>query len=58
MTEYSKLDGIVEGNQDIILDMADKVWNTPELGYHEVNSSAYEGTVLARNGFTMNKPCF
>ena len=54
MTDYTKLDEIVENNKDIIIDMADKVWNTPELGYHEVESSSYEGTVLAKNGFNMS----
>jgi aminobenzoyl-glutamate utilization protein B len=54
MTNYSKLEEIVENNKDIIVDMADKVWNTPELGCREVKSSSYEGTVLAKNGFNMS----
>jgi len=54
MTDYSKLDAIVDSHKDTILDMADTVWNEAELGYHELKSSAYEGTVLADHGFAMS----
>jgi aminobenzoyl-glutamate utilization protein B len=54
MTDYSKLDEIVDKNADVIIDMADTVWNEPELGFHEVKSSAYEGIVLADHGFAMS----
>jgi aminobenzoyl-glutamate utilization protein B len=54
MTDYAKLDQIVDGHQDTVLDIADKVWNTPELGFHELKSSSYEGTVLADHGFAMS----
>jgi aminobenzoyl-glutamate utilization protein B len=54
MTDYSKLDEIVESNKDTIVDMADTVWNAAELGFQEAKSSAYEGTVLAKNAFNMS----
>ena len=50
MTDYSKLEKIVDSNADVIWDMADKVWDWAELGFREKKSSAYEAAVLEKNG--------
>lgn len=54
MTDYTKLEQIVKSNSDVILDMADKVWDWAELGFKEQKSSAYEAAVLEKNGFKMS----
>jgi aminobenzoyl-glutamate utilization protein B len=54
MTDYTKLEQIVESNSDVILDMAAKVWDWAELGFKEQKSSAYEAAVLEKNGFKMS----
>jgi len=54
MTDYSKLEKIVESNSDVIVDMADKIWEFAELGFQELKSSAYESAVLEKNGFEIS----
>jgi aminobenzoyl-glutamate utilization protein B len=54
MTDYTKLEQIVESHSDDILDMAAKVWDWAELGLKEQKSSAYEAAVLEKNGFKMS----
>ena len=54
MTDYTKLEQIVESHSDEILDMADKVWDWAELGFKEQKSSAYEAAVLEKYGFKMS----
>ena len=54
MTDYSKLEKIVDSNADVIWDMADKVWDWAELGFREKKSSAYEAAVLEKNGFKIS----
>jgi aminobenzoyl-glutamate utilization protein B len=54
MTDYTKLEQLVDSNADVVLDMADKVWKFAELGFNELKSSAYESTVLEKNGFKIS----
>ena len=54
MTDYTKLEQIVKSNSDVILDMADKVWDWAELGFKGQKSSAYEAAVLEKKGFRIS----
>ena len=50
MTDYTKLEKEVDAQADAIWDMASNVWTFAELGFEEVQSSAYESAVLEKNG--------
>ncbi len=51
MTDYKKLEKEVDAQAELIWDVASNVWEFAELGYEEVQSSAYESEVLEKNGF-------
>jgi len=51
MSDYGKIDREVNALSDTIWDMATKVWSFAELGFAELESSAYEAGVLAKSGF-------
>jgi len=54
MPDYEKIDELVRDQADTIWDMARKVWEFAELGFEEIQSSAYESAVLEQNGFEIS----
>jgi aminobenzoyl-glutamate utilization protein B len=54
MTDYKKLEKEVDAQAELIWDVASNVWEFAELGYEEVQSSAYESEVLEKNGFKIS----
>ncbi len=48
MTDYNKLEKEVDAQADAIWDVASKVWEFAELGFEEVQSSAYESEAFSR----------
>jgi aminobenzoyl-glutamate utilization protein B len=53
MTDYTNLEEEVNALGDVIWDMASKVWEFAELGFEELQSSAYESAVLEKHGFSI-----
>jgi len=53
MSDYTKIEKEVDAQADTMWDVASKVWELAELGYQELQSSAYESETLAKNGFTI-----
>ena len=53
MADYKKIDQEVAAQAHTIWDIASNVWKFAELGYEEVQSSAYECEALEANGFTI-----
>ncbi|MEK6235270.1 MAG: hypothetical protein N2C14_11225 [Planctomycetales bacterium] len=51
MTNYAKLEQEVAAQDDLIWDMASRVWEFAELGYQELESSAYESEILEKNDY-------
>ncbi len=54
MTDYTALENEVDAQADVIWDMASHVWEFAELGYRELESSAYESEVLEKSGFKIS----
>ena len=51
MKDYGKIEMEVNALSDTIWDMATNVWTFAELGFREINSSAYDAAVLVKAGF-------
>ena len=54
MTDYTKIEKEVDAIEEKIWDVASKIWEFAELGYHEVDSSAYASEALESEGFKIS----
>ena len=54
INDYSRIDKEVDALSDTIWDMATNVWTFAELGFREINSLAYDATVLVKAGFKIS----
>jgi aminobenzoyl-glutamate utilization protein B len=54
MTDYTKIEKEVDAIEEKIWDVASKIWEFAELGYHEVDSSAYASAALESEGFKIS----
>jgi aminobenzoyl-glutamate utilization protein B len=54
MTDYSKVDNEVDAVADEIWDLGSQVWKYAEVGFEELESSAYASAVLEKHGFTIS----
>lgn len=49
---------VVEGNRDSLIDLSHRIHAKPELGFEELESSAWVAHTLAAAGFEVTKPAF
>jgi len=54
MANYTKIEKAVDDQADLIWDVASNVWEFAELGFEEVQSSAYASEALEKNGFKIS----
>jgi aminobenzoyl-glutamate utilization protein B len=54
MADYTKIEKEVDAQADTMWDVASKVWEFAELGYQELQSSAYDSETLEKNGFEIS----